>query len=188
MTDEQLAGLAGYVLDGDHQAFERLYNETIGNVYRTLYMLTGSPRDAEDVAQEVYLELYRNIRKYDGSRSFRNWMYGIVVRQHSSFKRKRWREFRKEQKERERHSNEAVAKPVSARSQDATDDVMDNLDQLPDKLKQVLVLRYINDLSQQDIADALHIPVGTVKSRLSQALRRMRQMMGRDLHGESFGR
>ncbi len=187
MTSKHLSELVELVLAGQKEAFEQLYNATIDDVYRTLYLLSGSERDAEDIAQNVYLELYKSLDKYDRSRSLHGWLYGITIRQLQTFKRKRWREYRKEQKERETFPGKL--KPFDDASyehiiEDQADLIIVELDKLPDKLKQVLVLRYINDLSQQEIADIVGIPLGTVKSRLNQALVRMRHKIRREEHAE----
>ena len=172
MTPEQISELVELVLAGNKEAFEEIYNETIGGVYRTLYVLTGSERDAEDVAQNVYLELYRNLNKYDRSRSLLGWVYGITIRQHQAYKRKRWREYRKERKEREKQTEtpptteEAVLERFTGGHNDF---VIVALNKLPDKLKQVLVLRYINELSQQEIADGLGIPVSIISDATNNA-------------------
>lgn len=184
MTSKNLSELVE-LLNENKSAFEQLYNNTINDVYRTLFILCGSERDAEDIAQNVYMELYRSLEKYDRSRSLHGWLYGITIRQLQAFRRKRWRERRKEQKERKTHpgkSNTFEDTVFEQFTSDQDDFVMNELNKLPDKLKQVLVLRYINQLSQQEIADVVCIPLGTVKSRLNQALIRMRQKIRREEH------
>ncbi|MFF2091040.1 RNA polymerase sigma factor [Paenibacillus sp. NPDC058174] len=177
MAVTTISELVGLALNGQEEAFEQLYNETVNEVYRTLYYLSGSHTDAEDIAQNVYLELYRNLDKYDHSRSLQGWLYGITIRQLHAHRRRRWKEYRKEQKQREQHTTPLAAYNDVSVGEAQDDSVMDELHNLPVKLKEVLVLRYINDLSQQEIADALAIPVGTVKSRLNQALVQMRKKL-----------
>ncbi|GAB6927853.1 hypothetical protein JCM10914A_18360 [Paenibacillus sp. JCM 10914] len=175
MSDIQLSELVKSVLDGKQEAFRHIYTQTVDRVYRTLFILSdGSIRDAEDITQNVYLELYRNLNQFDPTRSLHGWLYGITLRQLQSYRRKRWKELRKEQKERDRQY--ILHSGASASEVDFTDEcVLHELDVLSDKLRQVLVLRYLKGYSQQEIAELLNIPVGTVKSRLHQALRKMKE-------------
>jgi len=180
LTNSPISKLVELAQTGNKAAFEQLYNETIHQVYRTLYMLCGSRSDAEDIAQTVYLELYTSLPKYDRSRSFHGWLYGIAIRQFQAYKRQRWREYRKLRKEQELMAAMPVMMEDASTGLGLQFDVMEQLHKLPDPLKQVLVLRYVNDLPQQEIADILAIPVGTVKSRLNQALVRMRHTLRRE--------
>ncbi|RXZ84871.1 sigma-70 family RNA polymerase sigma factor [Paenibacillaceae bacterium] len=184
LSEQDLAATVQAVLAGEQAAFEKLYSETVSGVYRTLYFLCQSESDVEDIAQTVYLELYRNLDKYDLSKSLHSWLYGITIRQIQGHKRKQWREQRKLQKEQQMHLSTAssVEDTVIVQLSMEQDDeaVFQKMNGLPDKLKQVLVLRYINELSQQEVAEVLNIPVGTVKSRLNQALLRMRKSIRRE--------
>lgn len=82
------------VLGGNLEAFSDIYNETIDMVYRTLFLLTENKNDVDDLIQDVYVELYRSLRNFDGTRPFQPWLYGITIRQHQAYKRKKWRQFR----------------------------------------------------------------------------------------------
>lgn len=171
------------VLDGDSDAFAELYNQTIHTVYRTLYFLSPDKNELEDVVQNIYLELFRCLPKYDSSRSFHAWLNGITIRQHQAYRRQKWREGRKEAAHArmelggiepdfagtliDKVSNEAVIQAAQA---------------LTYKARQVIVLHYINDLTQEEISEILDIPLGTVKSRLHTALSMLRRKLRRDIH------
>ncbi|MHA7966519.1 sigma-70 family RNA polymerase sigma factor [Paenibacillus sp. CAU 1782] len=170
------------VLAGDHAAFSELYNETIHSVYRMLYFLTESKADLDDIVQDVYVELYRSLPRFDSSRSLQSWLYGIAIRQHQSYRRKKWRQARKEHKERQLQNamvefdfSNAVVEKLSANA------AITEVEGLSYKLKQVVILRYLNDLSQEEIAEIAGIPLGTVKSRLNLALRKLRTTIGRNV-------
>ncbi len=170
------------VLAGDQEAFSELYNETIHSIYRMLYFLTDSKEDLDDIVQEVYVELYRSLPRFDPSRSLRAWLYGIAIRQHQSYRRKKWRQARKDNKEKQLQAapveldfSGAVIERLSA------DDAIREIEGLSYKLKQVVILRYLNDLSQEEIAEIAGIPLGTVKSRLNLALRKLRTTIGRNV-------
>jgi len=178
LASEQLSELVDLALSGNKEAFERIYEATANEVYRTLYLLSGSTNDAEDIAQNVYLEFYRCLDRYDRSRPLSGWLHGIALRQLQAHKRKRWREFRKERKAGIYRLAEESFEEPDANTRTALS--LSDLDGLPDKYKRVLRLKYFEDLSQQEIADAVGLPLGTVKSRLSQALAIMRHQMQRD--------
>lgn len=168
------AELIDQVLEGDDSAFEQLYNFTIRKVYRTLYFLCGPERgDVEDIVQNVYLELYRCLPNYDRKSSFTAWLSGITLRQQKAYKRQKW----KEQRRRERLYSDRMTGRIGGadRTSAPADEVREQLDQLSNKLRQVIVLHYLVDLTQQEVADLLGIPIGTVKSRINLALTRLRE-------------
>lgn len=184
MSEEHIAKTIRLVLAGHTDRFEDLYQATIHDVYRTLYLLSGSERESDDIAQNIYLELYRCLSSYDPSRSFHAWVYGITMRQYSAYKRRRWREYRKLRKAHEaRAADSHIIHPPEVML--GEENMLDELNRLSDKQRQVIVLRYVNELSQQEIADALSIPIGTVKSRLNQGLCQMRKTLGRDINAET---
>jgi len=175
------------VLNGDGHDFEQLYNLTIRNVYRTLYFLCGSDRgDVEDIVQNVYLELYRCLSSFNKGSSFTAWLSGITVRQQQAYKRQKWKERRRRERLYSVRDTERIIEADGA-AYPAAEEVKEQLDLLSDKLRQVIVLHYLSDLTQQEVADLLGIPVGTVKSRINLALRRLREL-GRREHDAQPGR
>lgn len=167
--------LISLTLAGSRDAFGELYEATIKDVYKTVYFLIREPSDAEDVIQEIYIQVYRSLEKFDVSRPFRPWLMGVVMRQIQAYRRKSWTHVRIIKKAEKidqavvyDFSSEVVNK-ISNRS------LLASVDRLPYKLKLVVILHYLNDYTQEEIAAALEIPVGTVKSRIHDALQKMRQ-------------
>ncbi|GIP26379.1 RNA polymerase sigma factor [Paenibacillus sp. J23TS9] len=162
-------------LDGSLNAFGELYEATINDVYKTVYFFIRESSDAEDVIQEIYIQVYRSLEKFDVSRPFRPWLMGVVMRQIQAHRRKNWTHIRTLKKAEQidqavvyDFSSEVVNK-VSNRS------LLASVDRLPYKLKQVVILHYLNDYTQEEIAATLDIPLGTVKSRIHSALQKMRK-------------
>lgn len=184
MEDKQLAELAQLARSGDHEAFEQLYVATVPQVYRTLYVLCGSERDAEDLAQNVYLELYKGFGNYDANRPLKGWLYGILMNQFKAFQRRRWRDSRKVHKAQQEQQVALDCLPDMPLTRTIGDPVIDMLMKLPTDLKQVLTLRYVNDMPQQEIAAILGIPLGTVKSRLNRGLIHMRRKLKEEIADE----
>ncbi|AMM94882.1 RNA polymerase sigma factor [Peribacillus simplex] len=162
-------------LKGEKQAYDELYEKTIQSVYRNVHFLIDEKADIDDVIQDIYIEVYKSLRKYDCERPFKPWLMGIVIRQLQTYRRKRWMRLRISKKA---EAEVAVQINVPDFSHDIIDKIsnqqlVDLVNQLPYKLKQVVILRYLNDYSQEEVARILEIPIGTVKSRIHASLRKL---------------
>ena len=171
----EYAALIALTLGGSRDAFGDLYEATIQDVYRTVYFLVREVSDAEDVIQEIYIQVYRSLGKFDVNRPFRPWLMGVVMRQIQSYRRKSWAHVRKIKKAEQ--SEQAVVYDFSSEVANklSNQSLLASVDRLPYKLKQVVILHYLNDYTQEEIAAALEIPLGTVKSRIHAALQKMRR-------------
>ena len=164
---------------GDVNAFETLYRQYEKLVFRTAYLITGSKEAAEDALQEVFVSVWRSRHTYDPSKGkLTTWLHRITVNQCSKKKPGKTpaavslEEKRIDLPEMKRSEPEDVL--VDKMEYDRLLEAMDKLDT---KYRSVLVLRYFNDLSYQEIAEALEIPLGTVKSRLNQSLRYLKEQI-----------
>ncbi|MFJ7847948.1 sigma-70 family RNA polymerase sigma factor [Peribacillus sp. NPDC097206] len=160
-------------LNGETQAYNDLYERTIQTVYKNVHFLIDEKSEVDDVVQDVYIQIYKSLRKYDRERPFKPWLTGIVVKTIQTYRRKRWMRLRISKKAEETKqvaipdfSNDIVEK-ISNRH------LVDLVNQLPYKLKQVVILRYLNDYSQEEVARILDIPIGTVKSRIHASLKKL---------------
>ncbi|PEO07237.1 RNA polymerase subunit sigma [Bacillus wiedmannii] len=176
MKDETLyTNLIQLTLSGNKEAYGELYDKTIQEVYKTAHFLIGDKTDVDDVVQEIYIQLYESLRKYDSEKPFRSWLIGLAIKQIHSYRRKRWMRLRIIKKAEEQRkpvqidfSNDIVSKISNKK-------LIELIHKLPYKLKQVIILRYLHDYSQEEVAHILHIPIGTVKSRIHAALKKLRQ-------------
>ncbi|MFP3126320.1 sigma-70 family RNA polymerase sigma factor [Ectobacillus funiculus] len=162
-------------LSGRKEAYGELYERTIQDVYKTVHFLIEERTDVDDLVQDIYIQAYQSLNQFDRSKPFRPWLMGIVVRQVYNYRRKTWTRFRILKKA-EKHKRVIEL--------DFSNDVVDKIsnhelilliDNLPYKLKQVIILRYLNEYSQEEVASILDIPLGTVKSRINAALKKLRQ-------------
>lgn len=171
-TDEQLAR---QMQQGDANALAQLVERHHSPLLGFLYRLTGGDRAlAEDLTQDTFLRVLRTIRQYRASRPFKPWLYAIalnVARDH--FKRADTR-----------HTDSAtddVLDDIAAPREDELDfdarQVVAAITALPEHQRVAILLRYYQDLSLAEIAEALNIPIGTVKSRLSLGLQRLRSRL-----------
>jgi RNA polymerase sigma-70 factor (ECF subfamily) len=137
---------------------------------RTAYLILGNRLDAEDAVQEAFLRAWKFRNALAKESSFKPWLYRVVVNSCNS-------KLRQEIPHRDRRSEEAdMASEVAderVERLELSQDVASALQDLPDHLRVVVVLRYYADLSEREIALAIGRKPGTVKSRLNEARRRL---------------
>ena len=167
-TDEELVAAVAL---GSEPAFAELVGRHERPLAGFLRRQLGDA-DAEDVFQEVWLRVARSAPGFDVSRRFKPWLYGIALNEIRDWlaRRGRARELPLEDDE--------IADPRSA-STGAGVDVERLLGTLPKEQRDVLILRYQLDLSESEIAEALGVPRGTVKSRSHAALARLGSLVKR---------
>ncbi len=144
-----------------------------------LYRMTGGDRAlAEDLLQETFLRVLRNIHQYQEGRPFKAWLYAIATnaaRNHyTSAESRRTDSAASDDLPDVPDEHQADEDLIHA---DETQAVIAALAKLPDHQREVIVLYYYQSLSAAEIADALAVPVGTVKSRLSIGISRLRAAM-----------
>jgi RNA polymerase sigma-70 factor (ECF subfamily) len=169
---------------GMEQAYETLILRYQQPVYNLVYRLLNDPSDANDAVQEVFLKVFRNIGSFRGQSSLKTWVYRIAVNEAHNhrrwFCRHRKQEIGLERDEDERSYQETLSDPGPSPFQAAADDearqILESVMQgLNPTFRAALVLRDIEDLGYEEIADILQINLGTVKSRIMrgrEALRR----------------
>jgi RNA polymerase sigma-70 factor (ECF subfamily) len=164
---------------GDPVAFARLVQLHEGMVFSLSARLLGDAEEARDVAQEVFLQVYRQLGRFEGRSALRTWIYRITVNQCHN-RRRFWHRRRRDREE----GLEAVSVRAEvrggpspydeARRRERARRVQGALLNLSFEHRSVLVLREVEGLTCDEIAEALGIPAGTVKSRLSRARDAMR--------------
>lgn len=179
MWEEITSDLIRSVKEGDEQAFQKLYELTKHKVYRSVVYLAGEQADVSDIVSEIYLQMIRSLDTYREELPFRSWMNGLVILQVRNWNRKRWRRFRIDEKKRQYAMEQHAAPPEQqVVADERRREVLELLERLSYKLRSVVVLRYYEGLTLAEIADTLDIPVGTVKSRHDQAMKKLRSMSG----------
>ncbi|EJQ49828.1 sigma-70 family RNA polymerase sigma factor [Bacillus wiedmannii] len=163
-------------LSGNKEAYSKLYDKTIQEVYKTAHFLIKDKTDVDDVVQEIYIQLYESLCKYDSKKPFRPWLIGLAIKQIHSYRRKRWMRLRIIKKAEEQRKPEQIDFSNDVVSKISNKKLIELIHKLPYKLKQVIILRYLHDYSQEEVAQILHIPIGTVKSRIHAALKKLRQI------------
>ena len=159
---------------GDPRGWEAAYRHFGARVQRTCLALLGNRVDAEDATQEVFLKVQERAGQFAGGSRFSTWIYRIAVN-HCLNKKEKERLRVAEPLEGAAASNAACPRespPDVAGAREAREQVLERLAHLSEEHRAVLVLREIDGLAYQEIADVLAIPVGTVMSRLARARER----------------
>jgi RNA polymerase sigma-70 factor (ECF subfamily) len=173
-TDEELVRA---VAAGDERALAELCRRWERPLYQFLFRHTGG-RDVEDLHQETWLRVVRHAGRFDARRRFSTWMFQIAVNLARDFHR--------------RPPPEPVDPAAIARNaggddgtaaSDAGLDVRRLLAMLPEAQRSALILRYYHDLSEEEVAEILGCPRGTVKSRIHAAVERLNALAREDVEG-----
>ena len=176
------AGLVERARTGDVRAYEELVQRHQAIAHRTAYLITGSAADSDDVTQEAFVRAYRSLGSFRPGAPFRPWILQIVANQARNIYRANGRRSALALRAIEdRPSGGAVPSPeeaVLAKVRDET--LLAALDRLTERDRLVIGCRYLLELTEAETAAALGCRPGTVKSRLSRALDRLREEMPAD--------
>jgi len=142
-------------------------------MYRMAYRMIGNRHDAEDVVQETFRSAWKSRARYDAAKGSRAWLASILRRRVVD----RWR---KQPQPSTMSSDSPIEIGVEAEdplADEFTDEMQKALDRLPAELRESLLLVIVGELTHQQTADLLGVPIGTVLSRVSRARRRMREYL-----------
>ncbi len=178
---------------GETAAFDHLVQERSGEVYALLYRMTEDAEEARDLTQETFLRIFQSIDRFRGDADLKTWIYRIAINQ----ARNRWRWWRRRRRD-VTVSLDAEGgrdeQPLSARLRDGSIDpeqetllreretaLRTALRALGRSYREVVILRDVEGLSYEEVAAALEISIGTVKSRLSRGRQELRRKLGSSL-------
>ena len=168
--------LVQLTLAGEDEAYGEIYQRTSPAVHRTVRFLIGNAAEAEDLVQEIYIQAYRSLDRFDAKRDFVPWLMGVAMRQIRNYRRRTFSQLRALSKAGRFESGVVPDFSADVVSRLAHLGLLERVDRLSFKLRQVVVLYYLNEYTQEEIAVILQIPLGTVKSRLHTALNKLRRM------------
>jgi len=155
----------------DREAFAALFERYKNLVYRSAYLMLGNRGDAEDVLQEVFVQVYRSLTSYDPQRAaFSTWLHRVTINRCLNHRRRR-------SPLSVPLEETLVTVDLYAGRQEEDEAAWQAVSALSEKLRAVVVLRYYWELSYAEIAQILEIPLGTVKSRLDLAFKLLRRAL-----------
>ena len=163
---------------GSEEAFTKLVETYQKHVYNLCYRMLGEPESAEDAAQETFLRAFQHLHRYDRKRPFATWLLSIAA--HYCIDRLRRRKFSMatiDQDEEdggfELPDNDAPNPEAEVLHSEQREQMQGLLNRLDSLDRAAIVMRYWNDCSEADIAEALNLTVSAVKSRLHRARREL---------------
>ena len=170
------AWLVSHAAAGDLQAFETLVERHQRLVYRVAHRLLGNAQDAEDTTQDVWVQVWSSLGSLRGSAAFTTWLYRVTVNKSLSLTRRRYRALERPAPgdgspadPLERNSPPAASSEDTAVAGERSRAVAAAVARLPEDLRVVFVLRHFEDLSYNQLADVLGLPVATVRGRLARS-------------------
>lgn len=156
---------------------ESAFEKYGARLYRAAYLLLGSREDAEDLCQNAFHQMARSIDRFEGRSSLFTWVYRIMLNLY-------YKELRRRDRTDDVRSGVAVedlaAEPVAAQHEEsvtAEDALKRTIHLLPKIYQSVLILRYYQNLSYEQMAEVLDCPLGTVRSRLYAAKEDLRKRL-----------
>ena len=185
-TDD--ADIVKRCLDGDQRAYKELLRRYRRSVYSLTYRMVGNREEARDLAQEVFIRAFRSLHRYDPTRPFSSWIFKIASNLCIDYYRKKrlstvsihdTYDGDDERPRVELVDPEPLPDEVfQSQTQRERLDVL--LASLPPRYRVVVQLRHKSDLSYEEIATELAIPIGTVKARLHRAHRLLRTKLAEE--------
>jgi RNA polymerase sigma-70 factor, ECF subfamily len=159
-------------LAGDQDAWAQIVRQHWRKVFNIAYKFTGKHDEAEDLTQDVFLKIFKSLDTFDRRANFQTWLVSVS----RNLCIDHYRSVRKERETIDRDVDAGelapaavTQSPVAALEQrDRVELLKKAMDQLPPTLRSAVLLRDIQELSYQEIADRLHLPEGTVKSRINR--------------------
>ena len=160
-------------LNGNMEAFEMLVKKYQNRTINTAYYLVGNISDAEDIAQDVFLKIYRSLGTFNAQAKFSSWLYRITVNTAYDFLRGH--------KHKAESLEETDCENIRAKENNPdllTQELMQGaLKEIPFDFRTVITLREIQGLSYEEISRALKIHIGTVESRLFRARKMLKDIL-----------
>ncbi len=182
MSDEALLSSS---LEGNMVAFDLLVDRYYDRLYVYLLRFLKDSDMAEDLLQETFLRVWKKRNEFRNIASFSTWIYTIAgnLARSEWRRRKRWRMFRLGPSENEEEPDfelphEGLTPDRTVENRMAVEDLIHELERLPERYRQVVILRDIQGMTYEEIAGIVQVPVGTVKSRLNRGRLILQEKLG----------
>lgn len=173
------------VLKGDQSAFSDIVSLYQHKLYQVCFRMLGNKQEAEDIAQEAFVRSYINLHTYDQNRKFATWLYRIATNLCIDRIRKKKPDYYLDAEVSgtdglDMYSQIASTEQLpdeSVEQMELQDRIQYEIGRLPDKYRSVIVLKYLEDLSLQEISEILDLPLGTVKTRIHRGREALRKQL-----------
>lgn len=177
--------LAKLALKGDQQAFAELVDLYQDKLYHMAHRMLNNRQEAEDIVQDTFLRVYKNLDRFDETLKFSTWIYRIATNLCIDRLRKRKPAFSLDAESQEYEGLDGYSMiPSDNRTPESELILSDTqrilhqaMESLPPKYKSVMMLRYIQDMSLQEVGDILGMPVTTIKTRVHRGREFLRKKL-----------
>lgn len=171
---DQLIRMIEKTQAGDEEAFTWLYMDSQPYIYKKCKKLGASDADAQDIVQEVMIKVYGHIQNLRDPQCYQGWMTRIITNTFNNYYRKKNRYIAFPEEFEVKEEREYMLPDTCVEALDQQRRIQHAISPLKQPFKEVLVLFYLKEMSEKEIADTIHRPLGTVKSRLYTARAKMR--------------
>jgi RNA polymerase sigma-70 factor, ECF subfamily len=183
LTDNELVKI---IRDDNPEMYQELISRYQGKLFAYLYRLVGNREETEDLLQDVFIKVYRNLRSYDDQRKFSSWIYRIAHNEAVNHIKRRylkkfvsWEDINSTKDKLETSSLEDG--PAEAwLKKETVKDIDVAISRLPLKYRQVLLLRYFSDKSYDEISEILGKPLNTVGTLINRAKKKLLEEVKND--------
>jgi RNA polymerase sigma-70 factor (ECF subfamily) len=158
------------IAEGDEQAFEQLVQKYQQAVFNTIYRYIGNQDDVQDLAQEIFIKVWRNAGKFKGKSKFSTWLYRIVVNHCINYRRKnKLRHVSLDEMTEKGKTPEALKVEPDWEQMRKVELVRRAVDELPDRQRMALVLSQYEEKSYKEIAEIMKVSLSSVESLIFRA-------------------
>ncbi|MEM8885311.1 MAG: sigma-70 family RNA polymerase sigma factor [Planctomycetota bacterium] len=165
---------------GDPDALRAVVERYQDRIFALIYGIVRDRHEVEDVAQEVFLKVFRRIDAFDGRSRFYTWLYRVAANTAKDHVKKRSRRPSVALEEEERIESDTHGPSEQASRTETRRRVRAAIDGLAPRYREVLTLRELEGLSYNEIAAVLRVSIGTVESRLHRARQRLKEVLSND--------
>lgn len=165
------------VLSGNKQAYGQIIDKYKNPLYGTILRMTRNPHDAQDLVQEAFIKVYEQLDKYKATGSFSSWFYRVAINHcMDQFRKKQHKqsEIDTEMIQDHRHPEIIFLKQEKSRQLERL------IATLPEDERMIILLRYGQELSYQEISDVLDLSLSNVRNKLHRAKKKMRKTAKRE--------
>lgn len=173
------------VLKGDQSAYADIVNLYQHKLYQVCYRMLNNKQESEDIAQEAFIRAYINLHTFDQKRKFSTWIYRIATNLCIDRIRKKKPDYYLDAEVAGTDGLDMYSKIASTEQlpeqqleqMELQERIQYEISRLPEKYRSVIVLKYIEELSLQDISEILDMPLGTVKTRIHRGREALRKQL-----------
>ena len=187
LSDEELVKICVDELPESTRAYKILIRRYEGLIYNTCLKLLGNPQDAEEVAQDTFIQLFNKLHQFQGRSAFKTWLYRIV---HNFCKNRISKQIRqrKGREALEEHSSHFMPDSYDQQSNSEQSEIVKStLNKLKPKEKEIIVLKFMSGLTIEEISDVLDIGLSACKMRLYRSLDAFKEAYERVLKDPPVG-